>query len=159
MKRASLFGIFVAITVACCLHLSAERTTRRGLKVNAEKIGSQKCLYDTLTADSVVRQIVLSGFDKPLRSNRETFFVINHTDCRIISLTVEFSYLTLDGRMLHSRIVRVGCDVPAGETRQVSCRSWDLQQSFYYSLSQRPRRSAGTPFEVKSRVVSVVTPL
>lgn len=159
MKRLTVFGFFVALAVAFCLQLPAERTTRRGLKVDAEKIGSQKPMYDTITVDSAIRQVVLSGFDKPLRSNRETFFVINRTDSRIISLTVEFSYLALDGRMLHSRIVCVGCDIPAGETRQVSCRSWDLQQSFFYTLSRRPRQSVGTPFEVKSKVVSFVTPL
>ena len=49
-------------------------------------------------ADSVV----VTGFDKQLRSKRETMFVSNHTARAITSITLRIDYFDMAGHQLHS---------------------------------------------------------
>lgn len=132
-----------------------QRTTRKGLKVEtsttADVQSDSSLIYDMAIVDSVT----LAGYDKPLRSHRETLFVSNHLQADITYLIVHCEYYDMKGRQLHATDHKITCDIPAGETRQIYFSSWDKQQSFYYYLSSRPRRVDATPYKVKCRVTAV----
>lgn len=98
--------------------------------------------------------IVFSGYDKTASSSHERWFVSNNTPVGLHSFSVEISYYSSDGRLLHRREVPVSCTVPPGETRMVEVRSFDRQKNFYYLKSAAPRRG-GIPFDVKIRLLSV----
>lgn len=146
MKK--ILGI-ISVLVLMTMTMNAERTTRRGLKIKntAETV---KVVADTVIPDSGM--VVISGFDKPLRSSRETFFVSNNYDRTVSSIAVQLVYFDMNGRQLHASDVVVPCYIPAGETRQLSVKSWDSQQSFYYCQSVKPRRDRATPFTVRHRI-------
>lgn len=116
----------------------------------------------TVLADTIAPargELRLSGFDKPLRSRTETFFVTNSladTTATVVSLTVRLDYSAMDGRQLHSAERTVRCHIPPGQTRRVEVPSWDRQQTFYYHRNSPPPRAQGTPFKVSSTVVSAV---
>lgn len=93
-------------------------------------------------------QIVFTGFDKNQNSSKESFFIINNTDRVLTSATLYIEYLTLDGRQLHKRFVRLSCNIPPGETRKADIPTWDTQRSFYYHKSA-PSKRKGNPFEVR----------
>lgn len=111
---------------------------------------------DSLRFDALCKDIIFSGYDKPLTSGHETWIVQNHSDESIRAMRVEITYLTPDGKLLHKREVDVKCVLPPGETRMAEVKSFDRQKSFYFYKSQAPRRSA-TPYMVKIRIVSIVT--
>lgn len=92
-------------------------------------------------------QIVFSGFDKKKSSAKESFFITNNTDRTLTSVTLYIEYLTLDGRQLHKKYVKLSCNIPAGETRKVDNESWDKQHSFYYHASEA-KPKGGNAFEV-----------
>lgn len=140
--------LFASVSVAL-----ADQTTRRKLKVIPEQSVSVAECVDTITPDS--NMIDIAGYDKPLTSRKETFFVTNHYNRSIKSLTVELNYYDMQSRQLHSAVHTISCEIPAGETRQVQIKSWDVQCGFYYYLSSKPRRQA-TPFVVKQTVLNVV---
>lgn len=98
--------------------------------------------------------VILSGFDKPLTSVYETLFATNRLDRGIDCIYLSLEYFDSSGRLLHGRKCRVTTEIPVGETRQLSLRSWDRQGSFYYHRSRRPRTSAAA-FSVSCRVDSV----
>lgn len=94
-----------------------------------------------------IDQISFSGFDKPQSSSTETFFITNHTDRVMTGVTLYVDYRDTSGRQLHRRFLRLSCDIPPGETRQASVKSWDTQHSFHYEKSA-PSRRPGAPFSV-----------
>lgn len=148
--------LFILIAFLGVMAHGIERTTRRNLKVSPGAVAVETAAeYDTIAVDREA-DIRLSGFDKPLRSNYETLFITNNLGERLSGVVIELNYLDGEGRQLHKREICVGCDVPDSETRQIRFRSWDRQQSFYYRLSARPRRSTAVPFDVRCRVVAVV---
>lgn len=98
-------------------------------------------------------QLAFAGYDKPLTSTRETFFVTNKTDRTLTGVNMYIEYLTVDGRQLDRRFVSLDCEVPPGETRKLEVKSWDTQKSFYYKKSVQPKRQA-TPFDVKFDLVA-----
>ncbi len=97
--------------------------------------------------------ITLAGYDKPLRTRRETILATNHRADTIDSLFITIRYIDTDGRQLHERPVKIGQRIPAGETRQLQFPTWDVQQSYYYYLSTPPR--AGIPYRILARVDSL----
>lgn len=105
---------------------------------------------DTL-AGAAMRDIRFSGFDKSVNSRREGFFITNAAALTLKEAVITIGYSTPDGRRLHSRTETVVCDIPPGETRHVSIRSWDDQGSFYFIHSKAPRSGGATPFEVTLR--------
>lgn len=129
--------------------ISAEQTTRKRLKPKSIQSEIIACSYDTIVPDST--KIIIAGYDKPLSSRHEAFFVTNHYDKELKVLEITFNYYDLSGRQLHSITKTINCEIPAGETRQLHIPSWDKQFSFYYYLSPRPRRQA-TPFIVKHTI-------
>lgn len=134
-------------------------TTRKHLKVapeyrcNADKSTAP---YDTLRG-STCGLVRLSGFDKPLRSGKETLFITNHTDRRMSGVILLCRYYDLKGRDLHQRTVTAKCDIPPEATCQVSFKSWDTQGAFYYKLSPNTRKASGAAFDVKISVVALIT--
>lgn len=149
------------VILLCLIPVSVyglEKTTRRNLKVASGVLpdaGASVVLYDTIEVSDDM-EVRLSGFDKPLRSNKETFFVTNKSGNLLSGLVIEFNYTDMQGRQLHKRNMDVVCEIPVSETRQITIPSWDRQQSFFYRLSAKPKRASAVPFDVCCRVVAVI---
>lgn len=136
----------------------ADRTTRGKLKVGRKSVATAvQAVNDTVVPSAGM--IVVSGFDKPLRSYRESVFVTNRSRRRLIGVRLTISYLDADGRLLHRAVQTLPADIPAGETRQLMFPSWDRQQAFYYELSSKPRRADGTPFSVAITADAAIFPI
>lgn len=144
--------IMLLLTVFCST-LLAEQTTRKRLKVKPSNIEIVTTECDTIAPDTT--KIKVTGYDKPLTSRRESFFVTNLYSRTIKAVTVTFNYYDLSGRQLHSATNTIECAIPAGETRLLHIPSWDKQLSFYYYLSPRPRRQS-TPFIVTHSVDNIL---
>ncbi len=98
----------------------------------------------------------IKGYDKPLRSRRETFFATNTGEGTVGRLAFTISYFDTDGRLMHRASHNVDAPIPAGETRQIGLRSWDTQQAFYYERSAVPARTEqATPYRVSIAVDTV----
>lgn len=144
--------ILLVITSVCAA--DCRRTTRRGLR--PEPVVPSEAVIEGDSVDVAEGDFTLAGFEKPLRSRRESFFVTNNTDRDIISLRVRLIYYDLDDRMLDTRTVDAAVDVAPGETSRVYIRAWDLQDVFYYYRSARPRSGVATPFKVSVTVTGAV---
>lgn len=144
--------ILLVITSVCAA--DCRRTTRRGLR--PEPVVPSETVAEGDSVDVAEGDFTLAGFEKPLRSRRESFFVTNNTDRDIISLRVRLIYYDLDDRMLDTRTVDAAVDVAPGETSRVYIRAWDLQDVFYYYRSARPRSGVATPFKVSVTVSGAV---
>lgn len=144
------------LVLAALVALSAagQRTTRRNLRTADTTSAETAAPSLRPLAEPSADVFRISGYDKPLRSRRETFFASNHdSGGRVSRVALTITYLDVSGRMLHSRSVSVPCDIPQGETRNLSIPSWDTQQSFYFVRSTVPTRAAqATPYDVKIAV-------
>lgn len=125
------------------------RTTRKKLVKSEQEV--------TVVADSTTvspDSITIADYDKPLRSNYETFFVTNRHCRTIVRITVDIDYIDMNGSQLHSRSVTVECDIPPGATRQLHTRAWDRQKAFYHHTTRsKPRSPHARPYKV------IVTPV
>ena len=119
-----------------------------------KKISADKEISVKVSEDSVVmfrpETITFAGYDKQATSLRETFHIINSSQLTLRKVEFEITYKDMQGRMLHKRTATVGCYIPPGETRKADTKTWDSQNSFYYYLSNPPRRVA-TPYQVEIR--------
>lgn len=151
MKLYSIILILCAIAINC----SAQRTTRKGLKEIPRTDSSAIANVDTLrnASTSVVE---ISGYDKPLSSHLETFFVTNKGNNMVKAINITFNYFDRKNRQLHSASHTIECSIPPGETRQLSVSSWDKQKSFFYYRSAKPRRKA-TPYSVTHTINFVIS--
>ncbi|MDE6449098.1 MAG: hypothetical protein K2L41_03325 [Muribaculaceae bacterium] len=96
--------------------------------------------------DSIIR---LSGYDKPISASRETLHISNLTDSLTITcINFEIRYLDRKGRELHRRTVDLHHTVDPHHTELATFPTWDIQRSFYYILSVRPRRQY-TPYDIQ----------
>lgn len=137
--------LLLLLTAFAAIALWSQRTSRRPRNVVVEHAATAGC--DTVT--EISGAVCLSGFDKPLRSRKETFFATNTGSRTIIRMAITLDYFDLAGRQLHSRHLPVGSTIEPGQTRSISIPSWDIQQSFYYTLSEKPKRvEQATPFNV-----------
>lgn len=156
MKSRFSLLVFIAAAVSTLAFIvsdaSAQRTSRGRLSTadapasQAEtRIPEAKAVLSPSAVDFKV-----SGYDKPLRSRRETFFAANHLpEGTVERVAATITYLDASGKMLHKRSVSINCDIPSGETRNLSTPSWDKQQSFYYVRSAVPvHASKATPYDV-----------
>jgi hypothetical protein len=100
--------------------------------------------FDTIVANNNVK---FSGYEKTLRSLRETMFVTNTGNRIIEAVYFHITYFDSDGRQLHQASVHKSITIPVGETRKLDIPSWDRQCTFYYVGSPRPRVSA-IPYSV-----------
>lgn len=136
----------------------AQTTTRHGLKPKSDAVeaaATASALIDTV-ANPAAHTVDINGYDKPLRSRRETFFVTNNGDRPTSSLAVTITYYDSSRRQLHSRHASLPLVIPVGETRQASLKSWDEQLSFYYLRSAVPSRAEqATPYDVKISVDTI----
>lgn len=140
----------------------AQKTTR-GKKLNSrtEQSAAPSGHYpavDTIKGDAAAASVTVTGYEKPLRAVREAFFISNTDSTRTLTqLTLEITYKTRTGDMLHVRTVTVTPKVPPLERRLVTVRSWDRQNVFYYALGDTPRtRSQATPYIVSIRPLSIL---
>jgi hypothetical protein len=113
---------------------------------------------DTLCGPDI--DVALSGYEKPLRANRESVFITNNTARDIIAIALTTVYYDTSDRAIHSSTRHIDVDAPAGSTRRLYYPSWDSQHTFYYIGSQKPQRALATPYDVRQRVDTIfVTPL
>lgn len=110
---------------------------------------------DTLRNPSPI-VFTVSGYDKPLRTSRETFLVTNDSPRDMKRLALSIVYTDMKGRQLHQRTDTIDADVPAGETRMLKISTWDTQHSFYYHRGQRPRTANVTPYDVKFNIDFII---
>ncbi len=154
--------ILLLLTIAvAALTVTAQKTTRAGLHAKSSLAeASSTAIPETAEVDTVVNpahhQLDINGYDKPLRSRRETFFVTNNTKQATKGVAVTITYFDSKNRQLHKRSAHLPLQIPAGETRQASLKSWDEQQSFYYEQSSVPARvDVATPYSVKIAVDTI----
>lgn len=152
----------VAVLVACLLAFTFAadaknvKTTRNGIKPSTEAAKlSTTTKSDVVTLDYVhPDSIEIRGFDKPLYSIKETFLVTNHYSRRLTSMTITIDYVDIADRTFNSRTLTVACNIPPHSTRQLAIRSFDVQKSYYYIRSRRPRAQS-TPFDIHITVDAV----
>lgn len=148
MKKLTILAIAILIFSFIS---DAQRTTREGLKAAQTEVAVtpvSQSVFDTI-APPAAHQVDFNGYDKPLRSRRETFFATNNSKDSIAAMAFTITYYDGLHRMLHSAKHKVSIDIPAGETRQVSLKSWDPQFNFYYIRSAVPQRTQkATPYEI-----------
>ncbi len=110
---------------------------------------------DSLTfVDKIRPAIRFYGFDKTVGSSLESFFISNDLDDEIRGMDIQITYFDMQGRQLHKRTVSLKVNVPPHETLRTDIKSWDIQKSFYFFQSAKPKRQA-TPFSVKIDLLSL----
>lgn len=147
----------IALIILGTLVAGADRTTRKNLRVKRTTAKTDT----TAVADTVMPSagmLIVSGYDKPLRSRRESLFVTNRSNRTLKAVTLRITYLDADGRQLHVADRTLNTDIPAGETRQLTFPSWDRQMTFYYLLTGKPRTADGSPYTVTVQPVTAVFP-
>lgn len=150
------FRITALLLITLAFSTAAQRTTRRGLRVADTPEAESGIKADTLHTPQP-DAVRISGYDKPLRSSYETMFVTNSTGRHITALRIQLDYYDNAGNILHSRQCDIAADIPSGTTRQISLRSWDKQNSFYYRLSARPRKADATPYDIRCSILYLLT--
>jgi len=142
--------------IASSAAVQAQNTTRQGLKAkkaDKEIVAEATPAFTDTIITPKAHTLDISGYDKPLRSRRETFFATNNADMHVRAMSFTITYLDRASRQLHQRQARIDINIPAGETRQASLKSWDSQLAFYYVNSPVPARAQqATPYEVKISV-------
>lgn len=151
MKRA-VAAILLGALIGIGALYADTRTTRGKLKAVRDKDNVELRIENAdslpvLPCDSVS----VSGYDKALRSGRESFRVANHYPRRVTGIVVDIVYRHAGGgEMLHARRLRLGCDIPPGETRQLEWSAWDKQNRYYYHDTRvTPRSVKAVPYEVE----------
>lgn len=150
MKRIAVGALLMALALGA----GADDTRRGRLKVAARGAAVRDAGADTIVPSPGM--IGLSGYEKALKSSRESLLVSNCGRLGVRHVVIELTYLDLSGRMLHRRVVGVDVRLPGGETRQVTFPSWDRQKTMYYELTGKNRRSDGTPYRVRATVLGIV---
>lgn len=166
-RRLHIFIAAIALIALTTSIVSAtdqrRRSTRKNLRLAPSSVTATVTAPDTIPIDSLTAPdgkspIRLSGYDKPLRSSRESLFITNNTSRDIDGIVLSIDYFDASGRKLHSRAVTVRCDLPQGQTRKIDFPSWDTQQSFYYKLSPKPRRDGATPYDIRCHATAIIVP-
>ena len=153
MNLTPLLSIVTAVLLALPLQPDRHRTTRRNLhRTSLPSIHAAAA--DTVVPSSGM--VILSGYDKPLRSSRESIFVTNRSRRAVSAITLRIVYSDPKDRQLHSRDITVTTHIPPGETRQLTFPSWDRQHAFYYHLTGKPRTADGSPYTVRATPLSII---
>ena len=134
--------------------------TLRGRKLRAGSRAMRSGL--TVTPPDTVRapsrdSIQASGYDKPLRTNRETLLITNAGTTPLEGLSLTISYFDMQGRQLHERTDTLKTRVPPGSTRMIHLSTWDRQHSYYYHRGQKPRTANVTPYDIRCRINFILT--
>ena len=137
----------VAIPLGATGGEKRQNSTRHGLKAIPRQTAQVSATsLDTITGDGIA--VDFYGYEKTLRSTRETVFVTNRSSRPTAALRFTINYYDAQGRLLHSRKVTAAAEIPPGETRRLDFPSWDKQCTFYYTGSPRPRTPA-IPYSIK----------
>ena len=102
-------------------------------------------LLDTVAATGT--EVRFLGYEKTLRSTRETVFLTNLSGKELDRVIFHITYFDAQGRQLHKVRKNLYAGIPPGETRRLDFPTWDRQFAFYYIRSPRPRVSA-IPYNV-----------
>ena len=157
MRKAILllFSVIVALSAQAWDRPTPGKPSRQGRRQAAEQVFP--AALDTVASPDSVK---VAGFEKQLRSTRESMFVTNHTARPIEWMELEVAYLDMKDRMLHKATHEVEVEIPAGETRMIDIPTFDRQQLFYYyktGVSSRAKQA--TPFKVAVKVRRVCHPV
>ena len=137
--------LVIAMLLSAAAVAAAKTDTSRPVNSsNAQMIAIENESDSATYAD----KITLSGYRKTLTDAYESFFVNNQTPFHMSNITVTFYYTNAEtGQVFKECTYEVPCDIPSGQMRQLSVRSFDRQHSFYYSGGRAPRRPA-TPYTI-----------
>lgn len=135
------------------LPLTKERLTEEDLQRDQAHAVIMRCDTSQLWKDTE-KAIRFYGFDKTAGSSVESFFIVNGLDSMISRIGLDIMYLDMKGRELHRRDCVIDCKLPPKETRRVDIKTWDIQKSFYFHQSAKPKRQS-TPFDVRIELKSV----
>lgn len=138
--RATLLTVILALMA---LSATGQRLTRPKAKVKTVEAVQSAPAIDTLPAENVR----ITGYDKPLRSRRESMIVTNCGKEPFDSVRLTMTYTDDRGTLLNTRTITVAAHLHPGQAKSVSIRSWDVNNSYYYFLTP-PTRAAGTPFRL-----------
>ena len=130
-------------------------TTRRHLKVNQASLVLSPADTATATLVSPTGKIRYCGYEKPLRSTKETLFIENLTDSTINAVCFTIEYIDTSGRKIHQRQLREAPLIPPRQTRRIDTPSWDTQKSYYYLHGDTPRKTA-TPYYIKITTDTII---
>lgn len=133
-----------------------QHTTRSRLKPSRPAKSASEAVRDTVACAGDTAALVFSGYDKLLRSTKESFFVSNRTDSPVSRLIFNIEYLDMNRRTLDSRTDSVEIKLPPGGTRRVDIPSWDRQKTFYYYRSPQPKTAQATPYRVRISLVAAL---
>lgn len=151
-------GVVIPLVVCMAVILSepasGQRTTRQRLKPISSEAKVE--LYDTVFTSADSSRISFKGYEKTLRSSKESFYVTNRSDSTLERLILSIDYLDMAGRQLDRRTVEVELDMCAGETRRVDIASWDTQKVMYYYRSPKPKAEQATPYKVRIKLVAAL---
>lgn len=148
-----LFPLFIAILLTA-MTAAGDDTTRKG-PLRPRLAPTVAAVSDTLrlgASEISPDSLVIAAYDKPLRSQRETFFITNnHAAMSLTSITLRLTYRRHDdGTMLHARTVTLSVPVPPGETRQLYVTSWDRQYTYYHHATRiTPRSPKAVAYDVE----------
>ncbi len=152
-SRLMLVAAVCLLALTCALPGTArrQRTTRQGL---TERVQYAYQTSDTLAADPD-SLITFSGYDKTLRSHKETVLAFNGSKDTITALTIMITYMDMQGHQLHVRRVTLRQPLPPGERRMFTFASWDKQNSYYFHRTEpgRLRYQSVTPYRVNVKVL------
>lgn len=145
IRLAFIIAMLVTGVVA-----SGQHSGRGRLKVpkaaTIEAIKDAVC--DTVVVTPSDTLVQITGYEKPREASRETFFVRNLTDRYIDGIELEITYFTTGGEELHRRTIDVAAQLPAGERRMLSIKSWDVNRMFYYHINVPNTSRQATPYRV-----------
>lgn len=152
----------VLIYIMCIVVLTSgtpfTKPSRHGVSGRSRTETAPAAACDTIWApprDSVA----VAGFEKTLRSTRESMYVTNYTSGPVEGIGIEITYTDMNDRMLHKASHHVGDGIPWGETRMIEVPSFDRQGLYYYHRSPVPQRtSQATPFKVRVAVLYILIP-
>lgn len=151
--RYYVIPLTLTVMLLSALSLSARRVKSRPGDAQRQVQPDAGCAVyevDTICGDAVGGAVVISGYDKPLRSSRETMFVTNNdTLSTIVRLVLTLDYTDDFGQQLHRRSQSVTAQIPPCQTRIISIPAWDTQQTFYYRGSNPPKRARAYRYDVK----------
>ena len=147
----------VALCVLTCVVAEGRRVKVRHAPVVAEAEPAFADIPRQVTDADTLTMIRIFGYDKPLSSDRESMFLTSGIDSdTICGIELRIDYLTTAGVCLHTRTLKLPCEVPGGQTRRLVFKSWDETNTFYYFCTPPRTRKQVTPYTVKVRALSVL---
>ena len=102
MSRSLSFGFYILCVLMLASAAFGQRTTRHKLRpataASAADASADMVQLDTIVAPEP-RMLGVNGYDKPLRSRRETFFVTNNSDAELASIAFTITYYDTSRRI------------------------------------------------------------